>query len=118
MPLKSKEEYFESIRALRLPVYIMGDKIDNHVDHPMVRPSINSVGKTYEIARDPLYEDLATTVSHISGQRINRFTHIHQNTEDLKKKIKLLRLMGQFDRFLLPAVRRPGCAQYLIRGNL
>ncbi|TRZ53522.1 4-hydroxybutyryl-CoA dehydratase [bacterium] len=94
MALKTKEEYFESIRRLKLPVYIMGERVDN-VDHPMIRPSINSVGMTYEIALDPQYEDLATAKSHLSGNRINRFCHIHQSTEDLRKKVKLLRLMGQ-----------------------
>jgi 4-hydroxybutyryl-CoA dehydratase/vinylacetyl-CoA-Delta-isomerase len=94
MPLKTKEEYFESIRRLDLPVYVMGERVRN-VDHPIIRPSINSVGVTYEIARDPLYEDLATATSHITGNKINRFCHIHQSTGDLIKKVRLLRLMGQ-----------------------
>lgn len=94
MSLKTKEEYFESIRKLDLPVYIMGEKVAN-VDHPMIWPSINSLGVTYDLAQDPQYDGLATAVSHITGSRINRFCHIHQSTEDLIKKIKLLRLMGQ-----------------------
>ena len=95
MPLKTKEEYFESIKALNLPVYIMGERVTNYVEHPIARPSLNAVGMTYELALDPLYEELATATSHISGNKINRFCHIHQNTDDLNKKIKLLRLMGQ-----------------------
>jgi len=94
MTLKTKEEYFESIRRLDLPVYIMGEKVKN-VDHPIIWPSINSVGVTYDLAQDPQYEDLATATSHLTGKKINRFTHIHQSIEDLRKKIKLLRLMGQ-----------------------
>jgi 4-hydroxybutyryl-CoA dehydratase/vinylacetyl-CoA-Delta-isomerase len=94
MPLKTKEEYFDSIRQLNLPVYIMGERVTN-VDHPMIWPSINCVGVTYDLAQDPLHDDLATATSHITGKKINRFCHIHQSTEDLRKKIKLLRLMGQ-----------------------
>lgn len=94
MPLKTKEEYFESIRRLNLPVYIMGERVVN-VDHPIIRPSINSVGVTYDLAQDPQFEDLATAKSHITGEKINRFCHIQQSTEDLKKKVKLLRAMGQ-----------------------
>lgn len=94
MPLKTKEEYFESIRRLELPVYVMGERVDN-VDHPIIRPSINSVGMTYELAQDPLYEDLATATSHVTGHKINRFTHIQQSRDDLTKKVKLLRVMGQ-----------------------
>ncbi|MBC7344375.1 MAG: 4-hydroxybutyryl-CoA dehydratase, partial [Clostridia bacterium] len=95
MPLKTKDEYFESIRELRLPVYMFGERVENYVDHPIVRPSLNAVGMSYELAMDPEHEELATATSHISGARINRFCHIHQSTEDLVKKIKLLRLMGQ-----------------------
>lgn len=94
MALKTKEEYLESIRRLELPVYVMGERVKN-VDHPIIRPSINSVGVTYEIAQDPQYADLATAKSHLSGNLINRFCHIHHSIEDLRKKVKLLRLMGQ-----------------------
>lgn len=94
MPLKTKEEYLESIRQLKLPVYVMGQLVES-VDHPIIRPSINSVAVTYEIAQDPLHEDLATATSHLSGNKINRFCHIHHSVEDLVKKVKLLRLMGQ-----------------------
>lgn len=94
MPLKTKEEYFDSIRQLNLPVYIMGERVKN-VDHPMIWPSINCVGVTYDLAYDPHYEDLATATSHVTGKKINRFCHIHQSTEDLTKKVKLLRLMDR-----------------------
>jgi len=47
------------------------------------------------VANDPKHEDLATATSHLTGEKINRFTHIHQNTSDLVKKVKLLRLLGQ-----------------------
>lgn len=50
---------------------------------------------TYALAGDEEYRDLATAASHLTGRRISRFTHVHQNTEDLIKKIKLLRVLGQ-----------------------
>lgn len=33
--------------------------------------------------------------SYFSGKRINRFTHIHQSTEDLLKKVKMLRMISR-----------------------
>ena len=95
MTIKTGEEYIESLRKRKLTVYLFGEKIKNPVDHPIIRPSINSVSATYDVANDAKYEDLATATSHLTGERINRFTHIHQNTEDLVKKVKLLRLLGQ-----------------------
>ena len=93
--MKTGEEYIESLRKRSLTVYLFGERVENPVDHPVIRPSINSVAVTYDVACDPGYQDLATAVSHLTGERINRFTHIHQNTQDLVKKVKLQRLLGQ-----------------------
>jgi len=38
---------------------------------------------------------LATAVSHLTGEKINRYTHVHQNVDDLIKKVKMLRVLGQ-----------------------
>ena len=73
----------------------MGELIENPVDHPMIRPSMNSVAKTYELAEKPEYQDLMTVYSPLIGKRINRFCHLHQSTEDLVNKVKMQRLMGQ-----------------------
>lgn len=95
MTIKTSNEYVESLRKRKIKVYLFGEEIKNPVDHPIIKPSINSISVTYDVAHDLRYENLATATSHLTGDRINRFTHIHQNTEDLIKKVKLLRLLGQ-----------------------
>jgi len=95
LTIKTGDEYVESLRKRRIKMYLLGEKVEKPVDHPIIRPSINSVVVTYDVANDPKYEDLATATSHLTGEKINRFTHIHQNTQDLVKKVKLLRLLGQ-----------------------
>ncbi len=89
------EQYVESMRKKNLQVYLFGEKVDNPVDHPILRPSLNSVKATYDLAQDPKYEDLMTVTSSLTGKRINRFLHIHQSTEDLINKVKMQRLLGQ-----------------------
>jgi len=95
MALKTREEYIESLRKLNLKVYLMGELIENPVDHPMIRPSLNSVAMTYELAHHDEYKDLMTAKSEITGETVNRFCHIHTSTEDLKNKVKMQRLLGQ-----------------------
>ena len=92
--MKTAAEYEASLRELNLNVYQFGKKVTNVVDDPIIRPSMNAVAATYDCAHKPEYEDLMTATSHISGKKINRFTHIHQCTEDLVKKTKMCRLMG------------------------
>ncbi|SEP34929.1 4-hydroxyphenylacetate 3-hydroxylase family protein [Propionispora vibrioides] len=95
MALKTPEQYEESLRKLKLKVYLQGELVENPVDHPIIRPSMNSVKKTYELAQKPEYADLMTAVSHLTGEKVNRFCHLHQSTGDLVNKVKMQRLLGQ-----------------------
>ena len=95
MAMKTAQEYVESLRKLNTRVYMFGEKVDNWVDHPLIRPSINCIAMTYALAHDERYKDLMTTTSSLTGRTINRFCHVHQSSEDLVKKVKMLRLIGQ-----------------------
>jgi 4-hydroxybutyryl-CoA dehydratase/vinylacetyl-CoA-Delta-isomerase len=89
------KQYIESIRKIKMQVYMFGKKIENPVDDPILRPSLNSVRATYDLAQKPEYADLMTAVDPDTGKTINRFTHIHRSTGDLIKKVKMQRLLGQ-----------------------
>ena len=93
--MMTREQYFGSLRKLNLKVYMFGELIENPVDNPVIRPSLNSIGMTYELANQPEYEDLMTAASSLNGEKVNRFTHLHQSTDDLIKKVKMQRLLGQ-----------------------
>ena len=95
MALMTGEQYIESIRRLNMEIYMFGKKIDNPVDDPILRPSLNSVRMTYDLAQMPEYEDLMTAISPYTGRKVNRFTHIHQSAGDLMRKVKMQRLLGQ-----------------------
>ena len=95
MALMTGEQYIESIRKMNMQVYMFGKKVDCPVDDPILRPSLNSVRMTYDLAQMPEYQDLMTAISPETGKVINRFTHIHRSTGDLVKKVKMQRLLGQ-----------------------
>ncbi len=94
MPLKTPEEYLKSIKR-PVNLYMFGEKVQEFYNHPIIKPSINTVMKIYELAQMDEYKDLMTTKSHLTGEIINRFTHIHQSVEDLINKVKMQRLLGQ-----------------------
>ena len=95
MALKSGQEYTESLRSMKPVVYFAGERIESVADHPLTRPHVNAAAMTYDMALDPLCEDLVTATSHLSGKKISRFTHIPQNTDDLIRKVKMLRAIAQ-----------------------
>ena len=95
MALMTSEQYVESIRKMKLRVYLFGKLVENPVDHPIIRPSLNSVAMTYTLAQMDEYKDIMTVESNLTGKRINRFCHLHQSPADLVMKVKMQRLMGQ-----------------------
>ena len=50
---------------------------------------------TSALAKKGKKRDLATATAQMTANRIGRFTHVHQRIEDLIRKIKLLRVLGQ-----------------------
>lgn len=93
MPIRNGKEYIESLRNRRIKVYLFGELVENPVDHPIIRPSINAVAETYDLAvREP---ELATAYSPLIGKRVNRFLHIATSADDLVKQNEMQRKLGQ-----------------------
>lgn len=95
MKINDPEGYFESLRGLKRNVYLLGERVENTVDHPLARPSANAVAESYSLGDEPDAEELLFAKSHLSGERVSRFTHIHQSTDDLVKKVLMQRLLGR-----------------------
>ncbi len=95
MSLMTGKDYIDSLRSVKKRVFLGGTELSNYVDHPIIRPSINACAMTYELAHDPQHEALLTAKSSLTGEKVNRFTHLHQSSEDLVTKVKMQRLLGQ-----------------------
>ena len=85
--------YIESLRKRGLTVYLFGEKVKEPVDHPMIRPSINAIAKTYDLAIEN--PDLASVISPFTGERVSRFLHVCTSAEDLVLQNKMQRKLGQ-----------------------
>ncbi|MGI6153231.1 MAG: 4-hydroxyphenylacetate 3-hydroxylase family protein [Christensenellaceae bacterium] len=93
--MMTRQEYIDSLKKLNMTVYMFGEKVDDPTTHPIIVPSMNSVAMTYEAAEKPEYEDLMTATSNLTGKKVNRFTHLHQSTDDLINKVKMQRMLGR-----------------------
>ena len=92
-PISSGAEYIETLRGRGLKVYLFGDLVDEPVDHPMIRPSINAVAKTYDLANEN--PDLASAKSSICGKTVNRFLHVTESVDDVVMQNRMQRKLGQ-----------------------
>ncbi len=94
MALKTGGEYLESLESLDLEAHALGEKTDKLAEHGLISPSRQAVAFTYDAAHTPQSRELLRAVSHLCNDEVNRFTHLHQSTEDLVNKIKMQRYCG------------------------
>ena len=91
--IETGDDYIESLRGRDLKVFLFGESVDEPVDHPMIRPSINAVAETYDLAiREP---EVATVESSLTGKPVNRFLHVAQSPADLVAQNMMQRKLGQ-----------------------
>jgi 4-hydroxybutyryl-CoA dehydratase/vinylacetyl-CoA-Delta-isomerase len=93
--LKTAREYVESLRQLKLNLYLFGEKVEDWVGNPIIKPSTNAVAMTYKLAHQPETEALAVTESMLTGKKVNRFIALFKSPDDMVRKIKLQRELGQ-----------------------
>ncbi|MFC2040862.1 4-hydroxyphenylacetate 3-hydroxylase family protein [Chloroflexota bacterium] len=98
--MRTFEEYLEGLRAMKPNIHMHGEVIQR--DDPSLMPPMNNIKLTFDMARNPELEHLIIATSHLSGEKINRFCHIHRSQDDLLKKQEMTRLACQ---------RTPACIQ-------
>jgi 4-hydroxybutyryl-CoA dehydratase/vinylacetyl-CoA-Delta-isomerase len=91
--IRTGADYIASLRGRKMNVYLFGEKVADPLEHPIIRPSINAVAKTYDLAQSN--PELGSAISPFTGERINRFLHIAESPEDLVLQNKMQRRLGQ-----------------------
>ncbi|MDC7125593.1 MAG: 4-hydroxyphenylacetate 3-hydroxylase N-terminal domain-containing protein [Spirochaetales bacterium] len=91
MGIGSYDAYVERLKKMKPNIYVNGKKHGR--DEDFLRGGLYVIKQTYDCANDPKYEDVCTATSHITGEKINRFTHIHQSKEDLLNKQRMTKLL-------------------------
>ena len=86
-----KNSYIKSISDRNLKIYLMGELVEDPINHPIIKPSVEAMAETYELAvREP---ELASVKSPYTGESINRFLHIAESSDDLFMQNKMQKLM-------------------------
>ena len=98
--MRTFEEYLEGLRAMRPNIHMHGEIIQR--DDSRLLPPMNNIRLTFDLAQDPELQHLMTAISHLNGEKINRFCHIHRSQDDLLKKQEMTRVACQ---------RTPACIQ-------
>ncbi|NTV91532.1 MAG: aromatic ring hydroxylase, partial [Clostridiales bacterium] len=91
MGLGTYEAYRQRMLKMKPNVYLDGKKVDRSGD--WIKGGMYVMKQTYDCALDPEYESVCTATSHLTGEKISRFTHIHQTKEDLLKRQQMTRAL-------------------------
>ncbi|MCJ7595048.1 MAG: 4-hydroxybutyryl-CoA dehydratase [Desulfobacterales bacterium] len=96
MGLKTKEDYYESLRQMKPTVYMFGERITSVLDNPRLRAGVEATAATYELASMAEYRDLIVTQSPLINEPVNRFTLPPASIEDLVARVKVNRKLGNW----------------------
>ncbi len=91
--LTTGADYIASLYGRNLKVWLFGELVPEPADHPMIRPSVNAVAKTYDLA--VAAPELASVISPFTGEPVSRFLNICTDTEQLVLQNKMQRKLGQ-----------------------
>ena len=92
MAIKTFDDYLNRLKKMRRNLYLGGEKVDRTDER--LSGQLRIIRETYDRANDPEWEGLCTATSHLTGEKINRYTHIHQSIDDLLRKQLMTRLLS------------------------
>jgi 4-hydroxybutyryl-CoA dehydratase/vinylacetyl-CoA-Delta-isomerase len=95
MAIKTSKQYYESLKKLNPLVYILGEKVENVNEHPLISHMTASVAKTYELENDPEGKNLLVTKSDLIDEDVSRFVKFYKSPEELLAKIRMLKFISQ-----------------------
>ncbi len=93
MALKTAAEYKESLRKLRPNIYKFGKLIEDVTTHPATRSTVEGHAQVYAAQYDEKQQDIVTTTSDLTGEKISRYLSIIGSMDDMLANSKMKRLM-------------------------
>lgn len=92
--LKTPEEYIQALKKMK-PKIIKGKLLDNPYDDEDIGKGMNVVAHSYEKAGEEKNKDFMTVKSPYNQKVINRFNHIPQSKDDLRKKQRMISTLAK-----------------------
>ena len=69
--MKTAKEYIDCMPEMNFEIHLFGERFTNHVDHSIIRPTMECIAATYELAEKPEYQySMTATASHIKDRII------------------------------------------------
>ena len=95
MALKTSAQYYDSLKDLHPTAYILGEKVENTYEHPLIKHMTAAVARTYRLENEPEGSQYLVAKSDITGEDVSRFLKFYKSPDDLYAKVKMLKFIAQ-----------------------
>jgi 4-hydroxybutyryl-CoA dehydratase/vinylacetyl-CoA-Delta-isomerase len=95
MAIKTAQQYMESLKKLHPTAYILGEKVENVHEHPLISHMTAAVARTYEMENDPEGRNFVVTKSDLIDEDVSRFVKFYKSPDDLLAKVRMLKYIAQ-----------------------
>lgn len=91
--MRTPKEYKESLGRMRSNIYKFGELIEDVTIHPATKATVEGHAQIFEFSKKEEYQDIFTTKSNLSGERISRYLSIIGSPEDMYANSRMKRLV-------------------------
>lgn len=91
--MRTREMYLEDLSHMNTRIFMWGKQVEEFWKDPQILAGINAMSTTFDYANNPEHEDSMTTISSLTNEKINRFTHLYQSPDDMLKRVDSLRVL-------------------------
>ena len=91
--MRTAQEYRESLQRMRPNVYKFGELIRDVTAHPATRRAVEGHAQIFDAAKNAEYQEILTTLSSITGERVSRYLSVIGSAEDMVMNVRMKRLM-------------------------
>jgi len=91
MALKTREDYLRTLRNMRSNVYKFGELIKDVTSNNATKRVVESHALNYDASHDKELENIYTTTSSLTGEKIHRWNSLMSSSDDLIANMKLKR---------------------------
>ena len=91
MGIRTREHYLKKLASLRPNIYKFGELIENVTSHPTTKRTVESHAMNFDASIDLKLEEIYTTKSSFTGEKIHRWNSLMQSSDDLITNMKMKR---------------------------
>ncbi|MCD6600244.1 MAG: 4-hydroxybutyryl-CoA dehydratase [Dehalococcoidia bacterium] len=95
MALKTIKEYYDSLKDIHPTTYILGQKVENAYEHPLIKHMVAGVAQTYALAQEAESKEKLVAMSGLIDEEVSRFLKFYESRDDLLAKVRMLKFLTQ-----------------------